>query len=128
MKNYAEILNNVVINLIVADPTDLPDWIAPPEYIQSDTAQIGDTYVDGQFIPYVAPDPTAEENKQRAVILLQETDWTSVPDVGNSAMSNPYLINQAEFIAWRSGVRTIAVKPVAGRGIFTAKPQEQWSS
>jgi hypothetical protein len=43
-------------------------------------------------------------------------------------MSNPYLINQAEFISWRSGVRAIAVNPIAGDNVFTPKPQEQWSS
>ena len=128
MKNYAQIQNNTVVNLIVADPNDLPDWITPPEYIQSDTAKIGDTYVDGQFIPYVPPAPTAEENKQNAVTKLQATDWTTIADVADPALSNPYLMNQAEFFAYRSAVRAIAVKPTAGVLTWPVKPTEQWSS
>lgn len=127
MKNYAQIQNDVVVNLIVADENNLPDWIISPEYIQSDVAKIGDTYKDGQFIPYVYI-PTAEDNKQTAINLLQQTDWTSVADVGNPELSNPYLVNQAEFIEWRSQVRAIAVNPIAGANVFPPKPQEQWSS
>jgi hypothetical protein len=128
MKNYAEIENNIVVNVIVVDENDIPDWVLPPTYIQSDVASVGDTYENGQFIPYVAPPQTAEENKQTAIKYLQETDWTSVADVGNPELSNPYLMNQSEFIAWRSGVRGIAVNPIAGDNVFTPKPQEQWSS
>lgn len=127
MKNYAQIENNLVVNTILVDENNTPDWVIAPTYIQSDSAQIGDTYENGQFIPYVYPTPTAEENKQRAVKLLQETDWTSVADVGNSELSNPYLINQAEFIAWRSQVRAVAVNPVEGFDVIPVKPQEQWS-
>jgi hypothetical protein len=128
MKNYAQIENNLVVNLLLIDESNIPDWLIPPTYIETDTAKIGDTYVDGEFIPYVAPPPSAEENKQTAINLLQQTDWTSVADVGNPDMSNPHLMNQAEFIAWRSQVRAIAVNPVAGANIFSSKPQEQWSS
>ena len=71
----------------------------------------------------------AQANKAMAILLLQQTDWTSVADVGNSAMSNPYLENQAEFIAWRSQVRAIAVTPVAGTpAIFNEMPQEVWQT
>jgi hypothetical protein len=128
MKNYAQIENSLVVNVIVVDENNIPDWVVVPTYIQSDTAQIGDTYKNGQFTPYVAPAPTAEQNKQRAIVKLQETDWVAVPDVGNPELSNPYLINQAEFIAWRSSVRAIAVNPIAGFNVFMPKPQEQWSS
>lgn len=86
------------------------------------------TYNDGQFDIYMPNPPTAEQNKQTAITLLQETDWTSVADVGNPEMSNPYLINQAEFISWRSQVRAIAVNPIAGFNVIPTKPQEQWSS
>jgi hypothetical protein len=128
MKNYVQIENNLVVNLIVVDENNVPAWVTPPKYIQSDVAKIGDTYENGQFIPYVPPAPTAEENKQTAIKLLQDTDWTSVADVGNPEMSNPYLMNQAAFIAWRSSVRAIAVNPVAGFNVVPPKPQEQWSS
>jgi len=41
--------------------------------------------------------------------------------------ANPYLINQAEFIAYRSTVRGYAVNPVVDP-IFPTIPTEQWSS
>jgi hypothetical protein len=128
MKNYAQIENGLVINLLLVDENNLPDWVVAPTYIQSDTAAVGDTYVDGQFIPYVPPPPTAEENKQRAVNALQQTDWTTIADVADPALSNPYLTNQAEFFAYRSSLRAIAVNPTAGNLTWPQKPQEQWSS
>jgi hypothetical protein len=128
MKNYAQIENNLVVNLILVDEENIPDWVVAPTYIQSDIAQIGDTYENGQFIPYVAPPPTAEENKQKAVTKLQATDWTTIADVADPALSNPYLMNQAEFFAYRSSLRAIAVNPTAGVLTWPTKPQEQWSS
>lgn len=65
--------------------------------------------------------------KQKAKELLYETDWTSIPDVGNSSVSNPYLVNQAEFIAYRSQIRALAVNPVANP-VWPTQPTEQWSS
>jgi hypothetical protein len=64
--------------------------------------------------------------KQKAVSLLQATDWTTIPDVADSAVSNPYLMNQAAFAAYRSQVRALAVNPVADP-VFPAQPTEQWS-
>lgn len=62
--------------------------------------------------------------KQQASQLLYETDWTTIPDVADSTNS-PYLTNQAEFIAWRSQIRALAVNPVANP-IFPPKPNEIW--
>jgi hypothetical protein len=82
----------------------------------------------GVVAPYVVPTPTAEQNKATAVNLLNQTDWTSIADVGNSAVSNPYLMNQSAFLAYRSQLRDIAVNPTAGFITFPTKPQEQWSN
>jgi hypothetical protein len=82
----------------------------------------------GAVAPYVVPTPTAEQNKATAVSLLKQTDWTSIADVADPAVSNPYLMNQAEFLAYRSQLRQIAVNPTAGFITFPTKPQEQWSS
>jgi len=131
---YAIIDLTVVVNTIDYDtpPSDPPSGFESPIIaVQSDTAQIGWTYVDGQFIaPYVPP-PTPEELiaqcKQQATAILQTTDWTSIADVGDPTKSNPYLINQAEFIAYRSIVRGYAVNPVVDP-VFPTAPTEQWSS
>ena len=82
----------------------------------------------GAIAPYVVPTPTAQGNKTTAVSLLSQTDWTSIADVADPAVSNPYLMNQAEFLAYRSQLREIAVNPTAGFITFPTKPQEQWSS
>lgn len=85
----------------------------------------------GPIAPYVPPapiPPTAEQNKNKAVNLLSETDWTASEDVGNPQVANPYLVNQAEFLSYRSAVRAIAVNPVAGDIQWPTKPTEQWSS
>jgi hypothetical protein len=63
----------------------------------------------------------------QAKVILTATDWTSISDVGNSQMSNPYLLNQSEFIAYRSQVRALAVNPVADP-VWPVMPTEQWSS
>ena len=65
--------------------------------------------------------------KAQATTILNDTDWTSIADVGDPAKSNPYLINQAEFIAYRSTVRNYAVNPVVDP-VWPTQPIEQWSS
>ena len=72
--------------------------------------------------------PTAEENKNTAVNLLEQTDWTTIPDVADPALSNPYLTNQLEFIEFRNQVRPIAINPVAGNIYFPQVPIATWSS
>lgn len=69
----------------------------------------------------------AANNKTQAVNILNATDWTSIADVADPAKSNPYLINQAEFIAYRSTIRNIAVNPTFD-AVFPEAPAEQWSS
>ena len=86
---------------------------------------------DGNVVEY---DPVAvqlEADKlscaDQAKAILTATDWTSIADVGNAEMSNPYLVNQAEFIAYRSTVRGYAVNPVVDP-VWPTPPTEQWSS
>lgn len=65
--------------------------------------------------------------KAQATAILQSTDWTSIADVGNAQLSNPYLANQAEFIAYRSQIRNLAVNPVANP-VWPTAPTEQWAA
>ena len=64
--------------------------------------------------------------KQQASSLLYATDWTTIPDVVNTS-NNPYLTNQAEFIAYRNEVRKLAVNPVVNP-TFPTVPTAQWSA
>jgi len=51
------------------------------------------------------------QNKSQAESLLKFTDWSALPSVADPQQSNPYLVNQNEFFAYRSQVRAIAVNP-----------------
>ena len=93
----------------------------------------GDEAFDAEGNP-VAYDPVAVEAeakklecKAQATSILQTTDWTSIADVGNPDMANPYLVNQTAFIAYRSQVRAYAVNPVENP-VWPTQPTEQWSS
>jgi hypothetical protein len=85
------------------------------------------TYNNGTFEPPVVPVPTADENKTTASNLLSATDWTTIADVGNPQISNPYLANQADFINYRNQVRQYAVYPVAGNITWPTLPVENWA-
>jgi hypothetical protein len=72
--------------------------------------------------------PTAEENKQTAISLLQQTDWTQLPSVGDPALSNPYLANKNAFDIYRNSVRQYALNPVAGDINWPIAPTEVWTT
>ena len=67
-----------------------------------------------------------ETNKQQASQLLTATDWTTIPDVGNPAVSNPYLVNVQDFVNYRNQVRAIAVNPPITVDVWPTLPQEVW--
>ena len=66
-KNYAIIENEIVINIALSDEPLAENWIA------SEEAAIGWTYIDGQFSPPPEPTPTQEE-------LDEEQAPLDVPD------------------------------------------------
>jgi hypothetical protein len=72
--------------------------------------------------------PTAQENKQTAINLLQQTDWTQIPSVSDPALSNPYLANKYAFDVYRNSVRQYALNPVAGNIDWPIIPQEVWTT
>jgi hypothetical protein len=78
------------------------------------------------------PAPTPIEvqsvNKANAVALLNQTDWATIPDVANPSLSNPYLSNVAEFIAYRNQVRLVAINPPTTVITFPTQPTAQWTT
>jgi hypothetical protein len=78
--------------------------------------------------PVPPPPPTAEENKQTAIYLLQQTDWTQIPSVSDPALSNPYLANKNAFDIYRNSVRQYALNPVAGDITWPTVLQEVWTA
>lgn len=86
---------------------------------------------EGNVVQYNSVAVQEEADKlscaDQAKAILTATDWTSSADVGDLAKSNPYLVNQSEFIAYRSTIRNYAVNPVANP-VWPTPPVEQWST
>ena len=82
--------------------------------------------LDALWIPTQEADSKAA-NKATASSLLAGTDWTTIADVA-SPTNNPYLSNQADFIAYRNVIRAIAVYPPAGEIVWATAPVAVWES
>ena len=129
--NYVYLTDNIVTDQAQVDPFT----IFAPSYAEwfieaPDDVTINWQLIDGEwFAPYVPPIDWPSVNKEQAMSLLQATDWTATVDINNPQYSNPYLMNQDEFLAYRSAVRAIAVNPPDTE--FTnwpTLPTEVWSS
>ena len=106
----------------ITDPMDY----STISWYSVDIAQPSQAACDNEMAAQAQAIPL-ESCKQQATGLLYKTDWTTISDVADPAKSNPYLMNQAEFIAYRSQVRALAVNPVENPTFPTA-PTPQWSS
>jgi exo-beta-1,3-glucanase (GH17 family) len=62
--------------------------------------------------------------KSQAQSLLQNTDWSEIPSVTNTA-NTPHLINSSDFVAYRNALRVLAINPVVNP-TWPTKPTEQW--
>ena len=78
------------------------------------------------FVP--TPAEIQSANKTQASELLYKTDWTTIADVANPSLSNPYLSNVAAFIAYRNQVRSIAINPPTTVATFPTVPEAQWTT
>jgi hypothetical protein len=74
------------------------------------------------------PPPSAEDNKNTAIGLLSATDWATIPDVADPAISNPYLTNQQAYFDYRNIVRGYTINPVAGDINWPVQPTPIWSN
>jgi hypothetical protein len=117
MEYYKNPVNNLVYGYDPLTQQDLIDQAIADGWIN----------VTGNWPLPPSPEELIAQCKATAQQLLSATDWTSIADVGDPTKANPYLINQAEFIAYRSTVRGYAVNPVVDP-IFPTIPTEQWSS
>ena len=119
MVYYKDLATDTVYGYDETEPSQLP-------YIQQ-AIDNGWEDITGSY-PYPPPPPvppTAEQNKNTASQLLTNTDWTTIPDVANP-INDPYLGNQADFIAYRNTIRAIAVYPPAGQVTWPTAPTEIW--
>jgi len=74
------------------------------------------------------PPPSAEDNKKTAIGLLSATDWATIFDVADPAISNPYLTNQQAYFDYRNIVRGYTINPVAGDINWPVQPEPIWSN
>jgi hypothetical protein len=103
----------------------------PNQILEWNTAKLGAEPTQAQLdaaTPIYEGQQIAIQNKSTATGLLQQTDWTCTVDITNPQYSNPYLMNQDAFLAYRSTVRAIAVNPPTTPAVFPTMPQEVWSS
>ena len=132
--HYVYLTNNIVTDQTQVDPYSVFGAAYASQFIEApDEVTFGWSLVDGTWTPPPAPPaPTPEqiqaENKSQATALLQQTDWTCTVDISNPQYSNPYLMNQDAFLAYRSTVRQIAVNPPTTPAVFPVMPDEIWST
>jgi len=103
----------------------------PNQILMWDTVKLGAEPTQAQLdaaYPIWEGQQIQAQNSAQAQRLLSATDWTSIPSVADPAQSNPYLTNQAAFIAWRSQVRNLGVNPPTTPAVFPPQPTPTWSN
>lgn len=130
--HYVYLTNNVVTDQCQVDPYSVFSPGYAEWFIEApDEVTFNWKLVDGSWVapPGPTPDDIKTANKQMASQLLQLTDWTTIPDVANPEVSNPYLTNSAEFASYRNQVRQIAINPPSTPVTdWPTKPTGIWSS
>ena len=106
---------------------------ASPHDVEAHGVQIYSECVSGKwgliedYVEPVRPPIPAEINKAIAGQLLADTDWAMVSDVSDAELSDPYLTNKSEFVAYRNEVRAILRNPTPGVINWPENPSAKWS-
>lgn len=72
VNRYAIVAEGVVINVAVSSKALIPGWIP------SETAAIGDRYINGNFVREPPPTPPVEEPSELEVVKKQLSDLTDI--------------------------------------------------
>lgn len=120
------------VNVFLPYDQNTEKLVSVAPYIQSDDAT---HWVYTVQVELLTPEEIAQReeakrqaNKTQAESLLQATDWTATIDIADAQYSDPYLVNQADFLEYRSNVRKIAVNPPITVDVWPIKPEEIWSN
>jgi hypothetical protein len=81
-----------------------------------------------EFIAQYTANQNQLKNKTDASTLLQQTDWTTIPDVSDPTKSNPFLANVSDFLTYRNTVRQTAINPPSILVEFPNTPEEVWET
>ena len=125
--------NCMYVNLFLPYDQSTQCLESVPPYIQIDDPEQRLNWVYTVVVAELTPEQIEQRNenmraanKSQATLLLQQTDWTTIPDVSDPAVSDPYLVNSAEFATYRNQVRKIAVNPPVIVDAWPVKPEEVW--
>lgn len=124
-----------LFNLYPVIATEQPAYNPITENLVDTAQQIDGAWIQKWVVEAATPEEIAsrqenakKSNKEQAEGLLQATDWAATVDIANPQYSNPYLMNQDAFLAYRSDVRKIAVNPPIIVDVWPTKPEEIWSN
>jgi hypothetical protein len=122
--------NKILCEIQIDSKTTWQEYLASDDDVEVHGQELYADLIAGKYgtiALYVEPIATAQENKDKATLLLSQTDWVNQPDVYDTTI-NPHLLNRNDFIAYRAQLRTIAVNPVDGNLNWTTIPMSQWSN
>jgi len=98
------------------------DQVLDGSTVEIKTLDITETQVVRDMTPQEIVDRDQQyrdSNKQQAEQLLQETDWSQMPDVD--------LVNKSDFTIYRAEVRAITLNPPVTVPQWPVKPEEIWA-
>lgn len=130
--HYVYLENNIVKDQAQIDPFKVFNTNYASKFIEApDEVTFGWSLQNGVWIS--PPGPTVDEiksqNKEKASLFLSETDWTAIPTITDLQYSNPYLMNQSDFLNYRNQLRAIAINPPETLvEVWPTKPDAVWSN
>lgn len=127
--HYVYLTNTMVTDQAQVDPFTIFSAPYAEQFIEApNEVTFGWSLINGEWVAPAGPTPEEiqTQNKQQAATLLYQTDWTTIADVADP-VNSPYLVNQAEFIAYRNLVRNTAVYPPTTPVEFPILPTEIWA-
>lgn len=123
MSRFAIIEGGKVANIAEAQA----DFAQAQGWVETDSANIGDAYENGQFTrPKLDPAIAIQANVARAKAELIDSDWSDLPSVRNTAIQ-PHLLNGADFDAYRASLRAVVVGRPAQIAAWPVSPNAVWS-
>ncbi len=131
MPNFAELENNIVLNVIVAESAPSSgQWVEITDSVKKiitgpDGEDEYEAPSEGWSLNtttgrFESPAITSEENVEEALIRIQRSDWTVLPDVGLTS-SNVVL-----WKTYRSTLRSIIRNQQAGDITWPDPPDEEY--
>lgn len=129
--HYVFLENNIVVDQCQVNPFSIFRLEYAEQFIEAPDEVTFDWRLDnGEWIKPISPSIDYKIiNKARATELLSETDWSSISTIADEQYSNPYLVNQSDFLSYRNQLRAIAINPPETEiSEWPVKPNTVWSS